>query len=264
MVILSNNLGEVITASTKIKLVFPLWTSVQEPLFDPHIAKLEIRGRVGVIKEVAQPLDGKRKPRFALSGAHFVCSEPDVCQAKVPIADKDVESSDSEFEVEERYGLYPRESGVGGAKGPLGSPLGASVAEEACQGRAHTPDMDDDIPLFRIAMNLERREKSLCQCLACGGIAGDTNLLIRPEGQGSARPTFPLPTSRGTDMASRLRDLSREPSSEASSCPRAKVTQITRSSDVAGSSLPLPPLGKASPGQPMIIDPPLRGTPPPR
>uniref|UniRef100_A0A803NJM0 Uncharacterized protein n=1 Tax=Cannabis sativa TaxID=3483 RepID=A0A803NJM0_CANSA len=139
-----------------------------------------------------------------------------------------------------KYGLYPPESGVKGAEGPTRGPNDVPTVEETFPGGEHTPYLDDKIPLSRLARIVEKREKALHQCLARGGTPSDPALSNRPRGQGFARPTRPLPASRGngkatisdSNMASRLMDLAAEPSGRASSgCPKAKVAQITRSSD---------------------------------
>uniref|UniRef100_A0A803Q739 Uncharacterized protein n=1 Tax=Cannabis sativa TaxID=3483 RepID=A0A803Q739_CANSA len=123
------------------------------------------------------------------------------------------------------------------------------MIEEACPGDGRSPDMVKYIPLSKIARNLERREKTLGQCLACGGTVGDATLLIKPGSQGSSKPTCVLPTSRGKGKAAT--------NSVASGHLRAKVAWTTQFGDAPGSSLHPPPLRPAPAGlvevQPLLL-----------
>uniref|UniRef100_A0A803P9B6 Uncharacterized protein n=1 Tax=Cannabis sativa TaxID=3483 RepID=A0A803P9B6_CANSA len=155
----------------------PRHTYRKAPPYDPDITRVASRVRVGVVEEVAQPHDGR---------------EPRIGQAEAPVANQDAESSDSESEIEEVVPVKTRQY-----RKPLGSydearqPLIASIslsrrnilrlaceanfqrydlyppvfgivgAEETCPGGGGIAIMDDDIPLSRIAKNMERREGAL-------------------------------------------------------------------------------------------------------
>uniref|UniRef100_A0A803P562 Uncharacterized protein n=1 Tax=Cannabis sativa TaxID=3483 RepID=A0A803P562_CANSA len=77
----------------------------------------------------------------------------------------------------------------------------ALVVEETYLGGGRTPNMDADIPLSKIERTMERKEMALHQRLAHEGTIGKATLSIRLGGQEFARPTCPLPTSRGKGKA---------------------------------------------------------------
>uniref|UniRef100_A0A803PV19 Uncharacterized protein n=1 Tax=Cannabis sativa TaxID=3483 RepID=A0A803PV19_CANSA len=146
--------------------------------------------------------------------------------------------------------MHPLEFGIARDEDPSEGLYGALEAEEACPRGGSTPDIDDNIPLSKIARNLKRRERAFYQFSACGGMVGDDTLLIRPRGQGSDRPTCPFPTSRGKGKAAG--NISNDSSFEDDGHPRAKVDRTTQSNDVVGSSLPPPPPRPAPADQSMI------------
>uniref|UniRef100_A0A803PSB0 Uncharacterized protein n=1 Tax=Cannabis sativa TaxID=3483 RepID=A0A803PSB0_CANSA len=116
---------------------------------------------------------------------------------------------------------------------------------------------------LKIVRTTEKREKAFHQFLACGGTAGYGTLLIRPRGQGSAQPSHPYLLLEAMARLL-LSNLVEEPFDRASSsCPKAKVAQTTRSTNIVEFSPPPPPLGPALDGHSIIIDPQSRRIPPP-
>uniref|UniRef100_A0A803P421 Uncharacterized protein n=1 Tax=Cannabis sativa TaxID=3483 RepID=A0A803P421_CANSA len=108
---------------------------------------------------------------------------------------------------------------VVGAQGLLVCVDGAPATEGVFPSDGQVPDLDDDVPLSRIAQNLERIEGALCQSLACGGSVGDASIRIKPGGKSFAGPTYPLPTSRGKGKVERYVG---GPSDDSSGHARAK------------------------------------------
>uniref|UniRef100_A0A803P563 Uncharacterized protein n=1 Tax=Cannabis sativa TaxID=3483 RepID=A0A803P563_CANSA len=172
-------------------------TCHRAPPYDLHIPMLVTRGSVGIVEEVAQPqydrYPGANEAKKPMAGRQYktcvvfpnnpLCFYDEVRWPLNSLGHLSERRNILRFACEanfRKYGQYPPKFNVEGVEGPSGGP--------------------DDVPIVEVT------------CLR--GTTGDAILLIRPRGHGLARPTCPLPTSRGNGKATVSDSSSDDSSSE--------------------------------------------------